>query len=99
VGNSFEADWLDPHPVSVRWERLVGPREAQWMGRARRGFGPEMVVSAEGGDSLFLLLFFCIFLSFPSLNPNSNFKSRLNFSFSTISNTNPNVMITPIIYL
>jgi hypothetical protein len=89
VGKSFEADWLDPHPVSARWERLVGPR---------RGFGPEMVVSAQGGDSLFLL-FFCIFLSFPSLNPNSNFKSRLNFSFPTISNTNPNMMITPIIYL
>jgi hypothetical protein len=87
------------HSAYSEREWLVGPREAQWMGRARRGFGPEMVVSAQGGDSPFLLLFFCIFLSFPSLNPNSNFKSRLNFSFPTISNTNPNTMITPIIYL
>jgi hypothetical protein len=64
VGNNFEADWLDPHPVSARWERLVGPREAQWMGRARRGFGPEMVVSAQGVIPSFYYYSFVFFFLF-----------------------------------
>jgi hypothetical protein len=52
------------HSAYSEREWLVGPREAQWMGRARRGFGPEMVVSAQGVIPSFYYYSFVFFFLF-----------------------------------
>jgi hypothetical protein len=73
-----------------------GWRGEVWaMGEISFGLGREI-----GPKAQFLILFFFSFiLSFPNLKLQFKFKSCLNFSFPNISNKNPNMKITPIIYL
>jgi hypothetical protein len=67
----------------------------------RSGAWPEVGISTEVRFrwAFFFLCFLFLFLSFPNLKLQFNFKSCLNFNFPNISNKNPNMKITPIIYL
>jgi hypothetical protein len=63
-----------------------------WVDRGR--LGPKRML-----EFLFFLFFFPFILYFPNLKLYFKFKSCLNFSFPNISNKNPNMKVTPYIYL